>query len=230
MKRILLAIVPIAALASASAFAADLPQKTASYVPPPPPPMTWTGCYIGGNLGGAFSNASANANGAEVSGNGSGFAGGGQIGCDYQLSGGIVIGIRELLDYTSNKKSGTFVAGPLAGDVVNFNNQWFDTLTARVGYAMQPNWLLYAQGGFAWMHTSTNITAGGAQIGQGSNSRTGWTIGGGVEWMFVPRWSAFLEYNYMDTGRDTFTTTTGASVTSKATQSTVLVGLNYRFY
>ena len=51
----------------------------------------------------------------EVSGDGSGFAGGGQIGCDYEFGGGFVIGARELLDYTSNSKSGTFPAGgPLA--------------------------------------------------------------------------------------------------------------------
>lgn len=230
MKRILLATVAMTALASASALAADLPQRPAYKAPVMVAPApTWTGCYIGGNIGGAFGNASANAGGSEVSGSGSGFAGGGQIGCDYQFSGGFVIGIRELLDYTSSKKSGTFAAGPLAGDVANFNTQWFDTLTGRVGYAVQPNVLLYGQGGVAWVHTSTNITAGGAQIGQGSNSKTGWTIGGGVEWMFVPHWSTFLEYNYLDSGRTTYSTTTGASVTGKGTLSTVLVGLNYRF-
>ena len=88
----------------------------------------------------------------------------------------------------------------LAGDVVNFNNQWFDTLTARIGYSFQPAWLLYLQGGGAWAHTSTNITFGGVQIGQTSHTGTGWTIGGGAEWMFAPHWSVFLEGNYMDFG------------------------------
>lgn len=226
-----MATVAITALCSASALAADLPQrpvyKEAPMVVAPAP--TWTGCYVGGNIGGAFSNASFNANGSQVSGNGSGFAGGGQIGCDYQLSGGFVIGARELLDYTSNNKSGTFASGPLAGDVANFNNQWFDTLTARAGYAVQPNVLLYLQGGAAWVHTSTNITAGGAQIGQGSNSNSGWTIGGGAEWMFAPHWSTFLEYNYLTSGTTTVATTVGTSAAYKWTQSTVLLGLNYRF-
>ena len=231
MRHILLAAVAMTALASGSALGADLPQRPTYKAPVmvAAPAPTWTGCYIGGNIGGAFGNASANANSSEVSGNGSGFAGGGQIGCDYQLSGGFVIGVRELLDYTSNNKSGTFASGALAGDVANFNNQWFDTLTARAGFVVQPNWLLYAQGGVAWVHTSSNVTAGGVQIGQGSNSGTGWTMGGGVEWMFAPHWSTFLEYNYMDSGRNTYATTTGASVTSKATMSTILVGLNYRF-
>jgi outer membrane immunogenic protein len=176
--------------------------------------------------------------GGEVSTNGSGFAGGGQIGCDYQFAGtGWVIGFRNMFDGTSNKRSGTFPGpGPLAGDVVNFNNQWFDTLTGRLGYAVAPTWLLYFQGGGAWAHTSTNITFNGVQTGQGSNTRSGWTIGGGVEWMFAPHWSAFLEGNYMDFGTSNRVAVApggcagGCAFSAKATEATVLVGVNYRFW
>ena len=223
-------------LAIGQASAADLPRKAPAYIPPAPPPVTWTGCYIGGNIGGAFGDVSATFTGGEVSTNGSGFAGGGQIGCDYQFSGGWVIGFRNMYDWTDNKRSGTIGIGPLAGDVVNFNNQWFDTLTARFGYAFQPSWLLYLQGGAAWGHTSTNVTAGGVQIGQLSKTRTGWTIGGGVEWMFAPHWSAFLEGNYMDFGGNDGTIFTpvvcpaGCAYSTSATESTVLIGVNYRFY
>ena len=138
MKRILLVVLATTALSSASALAADLPQRPAYKAPmmTPAPVTTWTGCYIGGNVGGAFGDASASAApGGVVSGDGSGFAGGGQIGCDYQFAGGFVIGVRELLDYTSNSKSGTFPVGAFGGlpAVANFNNQWFDTLTGRVG-------------------------------------------------------------------------------------------------
>jgi outer membrane immunogenic protein len=229
MKRILLATVAIAALGSASALAADLPQRPVYKAPVMMvPPPTWTGCYIGGNIGGAFGNASTSAPGGQVSGDGSGFAGGGQVGCDYEFGGGFVIGARELLDYTSNNKSGTFTTGPLAGYVANFNNQWFDTLTARAGYAVQPALLLYFQGGAAWAHTSTNVSLG-AVGGQTSNSTTGWTIGGGVDWMFAPHWSTFLEGNYMDFGSAS-ATVAGVPVTAKATVSNVLVGLNYHFF
>ncbi len=236
MKRILLAALATTALCSASALAADLPQRPVYKAPVMVAPApTWTGCYIGGNIGGAFGTASATENltGAEVSGDNSGFAGGGQIGCDYQFSGGFVLGFRELLDYTSNSKSGTFATGPLAGAVANFDNQWFDTLTARLGYAMQPNWLLYFQGGAAWAHTSANITFGGVQFGQTSSTRSGWTIGGGLEWMFAPHWSAFLEGNYMDFGSDDTSVTAlrlTYPVTFKATESNVLVGVNYHFF
>ena len=162
MKRILLATVAMTALGSASALAADLPQRPVYREPAPmmvAPTPIWTGCYVGGNIGGAFGDASVSGPaGGTVSTNGSGFAGGGQVGCDYQFSGGWVIGFRDMFDGTSNKRSGTFATGPLSSAVANFNNQWFDTLTARLGYAVQPNWLLYFQGGAAWGHTSTNVT------------------------------------------------------------------------
>ena len=239
MKRILLATVTIAALGSANALAADMGQRPVYKAPVMMAPApTWTGCYFGGNIGGAFGDASLSGPGGTVSTDGSCFAGGGQIGCDYQFSGGWVVGIRTMFDGTSNKRSGTIAGGPLAGDVVNFNNQWFDTLTARLGYAFQPAWLLYLQGGGAWGHTSTNITAGGAQIAQTSHTGSGWTIGGGVEWMFAPHWSAFLEGNYMDFGSRDGTAFTavgttcapGCAFSAKATETTVLIGVNYRFF
>jgi outer membrane immunogenic protein len=31
-------------------------------------------------------------------------------------------------------------------------------------------------------------------------TRAGWTVGGGVEWMFAPRWSVKAEYLYYDLG------------------------------
>jgi outer membrane immunogenic protein len=239
MRRGSLTLLAVAAigLAASQASAADLPRKAPAYIPPAPPLITWTGCYIGANIGGAFGHASATVDGAEVSGNGSGFAGGGQIGCDYQFAGtGWVIGFRNMFDGTSNKKSRTFdtVDGPV---VANFNNQWFDTLTGRLGYAVAPTWLLYFQGGGAWGHTSTDLTSGGVQIGQTSKTRSGWTVGGGVEWMFAPHWSAFLEGNYMDFGSRDGTATFGAGAcatgcpwSTKATETTVLVGVNYRFW
>jgi outer membrane immunogenic protein len=238
MRKCSLTLLAAAILAASQASAADLPRKAPAYVPPlAPPPITWTGCYLGANVGGAFGNASATVDGAEVSGNGSGFAGGGQIGCDYQFAGtGWVIGFRNMFDGTSNKKSDTIGSGPLQNGVVNFNNQWFDTLTARLGYAVAPNWLLYGQGGGAWGHTSTNITFAGIQGGETSKTRSGWTAGGGVEWMFAPHWSAFLEGNYMDFGsRDgtivgNVVCTHGCAWSTKATEATVLVGVNYRFW
>ena len=94
--------------------------------------------------------------------------------------------------------------------------------------------MIYFQGGAAWARTSANITAGGTQIGQTSATRTGWTVGGGLEWMFAPHWSAFLEGNYMDYGSTSGTAFTGVGTacaagcgySAKATTGNVLVGIN----
>src|SRR3974390_1198592 len=117
MRRItsaLFAAVGLTAGLGQVALSADLPQRP----PPVPPPViapapAWTGCYVGGNIGGAFGNATLslagpNANSGTVSGNNSGFAGGGQIGCDYDFGGGWVIGFRDLFCGAPNSTSGTF--------------------------------------------------------------------------------------------------------------------------
>ena len=174
-------------LAASQASAADLPRKAPAYVPPAPPPVTWTGCYIGANVGGIFTNGDATFAGVEVSRDNSGFAGGGQIGCDYQFSGGWVIGFRNMFDGTSVNRSRQFFA-PAFGvtGTVNGDLNWFDALTGRLGYSFTPGWLLYGQGGAAWVKTSTDVAIAGLTFGGTGNTRTGWTAGGGVEWMFAP--------------------------------------------
>ena len=75
-----------------------------------------------------------------------------------------------------------------------------------------------------------------------SKTKTGWTVGGGVEWRFAPQWSVFLEGNYYDFGnldRTLFTHNLhllsdvhcdfGCSFNTKATAATVLVGVNWRW-
>ena len=250
MRRItsaLFAAVGLTAGLGQVALAADLPQRPAS-VPPPviAPAPTWTGCYVGGNIGGAFGHASVSLAGptggsGTVTGDDSGFAGGGQIGCDYDFGGGWVIGFRNMFDGTTNSSSGTFPSVAFQGFTANanFKNQWFDTLTARLGYAFQPAWLLYVQGGAAWVQTTTNVLVAGFQTGQSSSTRSGWTVGGGVEWMFAPHWSAFVEGNYMSQGSNSGSVVTPnlavcstgcAWSTNNRNESTVLVGVNYRFF
>jgi outer membrane immunogenic protein len=59
----------------------------------------------------------------------------------------------------------------------------------RVGYLITPTLLLYGTGGFAY---------GGVDAFQQSSTFTGWTAGGGVEWLFAPHWSAKAEYLYVN--------------------------------
>jgi outer membrane immunogenic protein len=84
----------------------------------------------------------------------------------------------------------------------------------------------------------------GVWFGHGSfsDTRVGWTAGGGLEWLFAPNWSAKAEYLYYDLGAVTYggspiaTFTGGALFTLNALQSStrfnghvVRAGLNYHF-
>ena len=140
---------------SQAASAADLPRKAPAYVPPAPPPLTWTGCYIGANVGGAWGRFRLEGpfgGSAEQSTNNASFVGGGQIGCDYQFSGGWVIGFRNMFDGTTNSRDRVFNVVDATGALVatgaaELRMRWFDALTGRIGYSWQPNSLLYFQGG-----------------------------------------------------------------------------------
>jgi outer membrane immunogenic protein len=162
--------------------------------------------------------------GATASGGNSGFAGGGQIGCDYQWN-AWVFGFRNMFDGTSLSSNRTFDIGS-----VDSHTHWFDTLTARGGYLVQPNVLLYVQGGAAWAERKLDFfNNAGAQVGEVSNTRTGWTVGGGAEWMFAPHWSVFAEYNFMGFGTQDVTCGGSCNVSAKANIQDVLAGVNYKF-
>jgi len=220
-------------VASAADLARRAPPPAPAYVPPAPIPYIWTGCYVGGNIGGAWANIEVNnvSTGGNVSESNSGVAGGGQIGCDYQ-AGAWVVGFRNMFDATSLSKNVNFSTIPFTGTADSRTN-WFDTLTARGGYLVAPNVLLYVQGGAAWTNTHVTFFDGaGAQIGELSNERTGWTAGGGAEWMFAPHWSVFAEYNFMGFGtRSAAFPACGSNcvLSAKANIQDALVGLNYKF-
>jgi len=240
--RCLAPIVAISLTVVASAApAADLPRKASpAPLPPAPPSYIWTGCYVGGNVGAAWASFDVTdvRTGASASRtSNTGFAGGGQIGCDYQM-GAWVIGVRNMFDGTSINGSRAFTDPLLfsGGGSIKTDVNWFDTLTGRVGYLVQPNVLLYGQGGAAWAQAKVTAYNGfGGTVGSVSgNSNTGWTAGVGVEWMFVPHWSAFVEYNYMGFGtRSSSFAACGSStcgiLSAKANMQNVLVGVNYKF-
>lgn len=225
------AFAAIATFSSISfATAADLRRPAPALIPTPIP--NWTGCYVGGNVGAGWGRGQITdeSTGAGVSATNSGFVGGIQAGCDYQFSGGFVVGVRDMFSGTNLSGSTNFATGPLAGARVNSDTQWFNTLTARIGYAVVPSTLVYFQAGGAWTRTTQDITTpAGVQIGQFANNKGGYDVGVGVEYMFAPRWTAFLEYNYMDFGRSSGTTSTGIPVSAKHDKQTLVLGVNYRF-
>jgi outer membrane immunogenic protein len=247
MKKIIVAGIAIAACCSAPALAADLPAPLFK-APVAAPVYNWTGCYIGGNVGFGWQHngPSDPIFGGDVgSDTGTGAVGGGQVGCDYQFSGSKwVLGIQGMFD-GSGVRGSHGVPFSYAGDTtesMTFNNDWFATVTGRIGYAVVPQALVYFKGGAAWArNTYSDVDPGGAPpfSGQGSATPSGWTIGGGTEYAFAPNWSVFVEYDYVDLGSRNVALTYNCGAgcgfanpyTLRETQNlqTILVGVNLRF-
>jgi outer membrane immunogenic protein len=197
----------------------------------PPAPAVWTGCYIGLNIGGGWSQATfvdpvAGGLGGVSSG---GVIGGAQAGCDYQFN-QFVVGIQVMADGADIRGSR---AQPNPFIQNNLNIPWIETLTARVGFAVTPSTLLYVKGGGGWVRDNVWFTANGTTITNDIITPTGWTIGAGVEFLFFNNWSVFAEYNYLSFGNTQsalINPATGVSpVNFNHNVQTLLIGLNYRF-
>jgi len=102
--------------------------------------------------------------------------------------------------WNENSRDHAVFSGVFTG---NFDShvRWFDTLTGRVDYLVQPNILLYSQGGAAWTKASFTFNdPTGLVVGQIAKYKSGWTAGGDAEWLFLPHWSVFVEYNFLGFG------------------------------
>jgi outer membrane immunogenic protein len=101
--------------------------------------FSWTGCYIGGHVGGAFSQVrSTSMFGAGTTLNLSGVVGGGQVGCDYQFAPAWVVGVEGRGAGTSLKSSRPATVVNLATGAtlpaqVNGRNDFLASATARLG-------------------------------------------------------------------------------------------------
>jgi outer membrane immunogenic protein len=236
-KKILLSGFCITAMC-ASAFAADLSPKLAYKAPIAPAPVfSWTGCYVGGNVG--YGHASRTWSGTATTPvttfltqhtSGGGFVGGGQLGCDYQ-SGNWVFGIEGMLDGSTINYT-TSLNNILPGASLTDKVTSFETVTGRVGWAADRS-LLYVKAGGAWDQTSGSLNGPpGFSSESHSTTNSGWVVGGGWEYAFSTHWSGKIEYDYMAFSNRTLNyplTTAGPVTFSHQTLQTILVGLNYRF-
>lgn len=226
---------------SASALAADLPSRTVVPVAPIVIPLfTWTGFYAGINAGyGGNTNDNNDRYNPYYGGayygdydddsSGGGFAGGAQIGYNYQF-GQFVAGIEADIQYadlgSSHDRNNewayyyytpTSSGWPYYGTNRGDNSvEWFGTVRARLGFALDRA-LIYATGGFAYggggNDNNNNGYYGyyGADAasaaypwyygGRGGNdSSVGWVVGGGLEYAFTDSLTAKLEGLYVNLG------------------------------
>lgn len=261
-KRILLAAVSqIALVAAGGADAADIQLKAPRIAAPV---YSWTGCYIGAHVGFGFgrhdvsasnfsfgpgSTAITTTNGLDT---GSGVFGG-QLGCNYQFSGNWVVGLQGDIAGTS---IGGEVAdpwdrifpGPVPG-TIGVKTDWLASVTGRLGMTAWDNRaLFYVKGGAAFANNRWDFTRSsyclfynGCRDTNPNETRVGWTVGAGAEWVLspnLPNWTAFAEYNYYGFGRDGASYPVGfvgvdarnALASARLDIQTVKVGVNYKLF
>ena len=231
MKKFLLTTVAIAVLGSTlPVYAADLGAAPYYKAAPPAyaPIYNWTGFYIGGHLGGAFT-SSNNFNGLTTGNNGNGrFLGGVQGGADWQFAPNWVVGGEADYSWLSGNVGAVFPGG----FAYTNNQRGIGSITGRIGYTWGPG-LLYVKGGFASSDNNENVTLNGVPVTftTSGDHRSGYTIGAGVEYMFAPNWSAKAEYQYYNFGSSNFTAPAALVPTGAFTTDDHVfkLGVNYRF-
>ena len=214
MRKFFLAnLAALAMTMAGSAFAADMPITKA---PPLVERFSWTGCYLGGHIGGgwaqkditdpvqvvqdSFLGAGSTLGVTTVGPSPTGVVIGGQIGCDYQFASNFVIGVEGAAS-GSTMRSTRNVGLPLGNPdvaLVKANTDFLPSLTARIGYPFD-NMLLYARGGAALAGDKYEFSGSFTGLPfdfNGNDNRFGWVVGGGVDWAFTPHWSVNLEYDY----------------------------------
>lgn len=204
------------------ALAADMAVKAP--IVAAPIAYSWTGFYIGANVGYAWGRTNDDVNflptaaafGAlpfSVSSNMNGVLGGVQAGYNVQFD-RAVLGFEADIDAADIKGSqfltplSPFVGAPVPGWFHSGNQRmdWFGTFRARLGYTPVDRWLFYVTGGLAYGEVkSTSFTSFTPlppfQYAASTSSwRAGWTVGAGGEWAFADNWNVRLEYLHYDLG------------------------------
>jgi outer membrane immunogenic protein len=145
--------------------------------------------------------------------------GGAQFGYNYMLSPMFLAGLEADIQGSSLRNGASAItASPVPGTVFTFSTaiatsrslDYIGTIRGRVGAAVTPSTLLYVTGGLAYGAVKSSTTIGQTAPGSGapatatfgsfSDTRAGYTVGAGGEWMFTSKWSAKAEYLYYDLG------------------------------
>ena len=211
-----------ATLGVGAASAADLGAWPNTKAPALPYPVyNWAGLYVGGHLGGSWTNQiwtnTANNGGfgdlipggrfngfgdlvpgQGFSQHGSGVFGGGQVGYNWQAS-NYVFGLEGTISAMDNRGSLlNRVFGPALDDQFSWRTNWMATITGRTGIAVNNN-LFYVKGGYAGVSSHLSVVdVGPPLVGSGSDTQwhNGWTVGAGWEYGITQNWIVGLEYDY----------------------------------
>jgi len=206
-----------ALVSTGAASAADLGARPYTKAPAYMESMfNWTGFYVGGHIGGAWTNEQFTNNGTGAPfgdltpGQGyrqrnSGILGGAQIGYNWQAN-NYVFGMEGTISGLDNKGSFLNTAFGAGDDVFSWRANVLATVVGRAGFAVQNN-LYYIKGGYAGVNNRLSVTdTVGPATGSGGQTHwaNGWTVGAGWEYGITRNWIVGLEYNYAAFGGQTY--------------------------
>ncbi len=255
IRKLSISSIGVAMVCSSAALAADLPSN----LPPPVPyipAFTWTGFYLGANVGFGgdrfvypFS-AAAVGGGAAFAGNFSitsgGVLGGGQVGYNWEFPNNFLLGFETDFDGAAIRGKLTSNAGGVVGlpfgsaAEMGSRINYIGTVRGRVGYAWD-RFLVYGTGGFAYSQVNFSASAavgtgglGGAISTSQNDGLTGWTAGGGFEYAITNNLTVKTEYLYVNLGTNTIANSNvlgvaGGNLKQTTTANIVRAGLNYKF-
>lgn len=152
-----------------------------------------------------------------------GFIGGGQLGYNLQFYNSFVAGVEADINGSGARGEGSFAGStPLlnhpditiaATGNVERSLDYLGTLRGRLGGLVTPSLLVYGTGGLAYgeVHGQTTITqtqitnppifvTNSGSVGSITDTRVGWTVGGGLEWLLSAKLSIKAEYLFYDLG------------------------------
>jgi outer membrane immunogenic protein len=199
-------------LLSGAAYGADLALPAAPVTAPPPVAGAWNGAYIGANAG--YSWGTATPTGGTV--NISGWQLGGEVGYNFDLADPLVVGIAANIDWMNESGSGR---------LHDYGLDWDGAVVGRLG-ADLGDLMPYVEGGLAVGGGVRTLKAAPHTVDNATY--VGWTVGGGLQYMFAQNWSGDLQYRYSDYG--TQTVGSGAARdTIGLTNSSVTLGIDYHF-
>ena len=183
----------LAVLMTSSAYAADLTNEPAP-APVESAAFSWTGFYAGvhGGYGwgdvdynfkddGHYNDEPGDRFGHSVDGG----VFGRQVGYNHQID-NLVLGVAASLSWSDIGKSN--ISNPFDDSFAETKVDWFGTITPRIGYAFDRA-QIFAKGGLAFGRVSNHFHDEFDYVETGS-TRTGWTVGAGVEYAVTKKTSA----------------------------------------
>lgn len=235
-NRFLLAAASAAAIFSVTtAHAADFMSGIST---PTTGAYVWTGAYVGvtgGVTGGDYEfdlEDSGMRGGLEVDGDG--FTGGAQVGYDYQV-GNIVLGAVADIALTNHEAEIAARIDGLGSADVSSELNYLGTVRGRLGYGFNRT-LVYGHGGLAYGETEqtahlrdTNGTTVFTGTVDDNETKFGYAVGAGLEYMLLDTVSLQTEYSFVDLGTDTLYQDASSKLDETVDFHTIKAGINLRF-